>query len=112
MELKQLENLVAELRSLLEDQPEFTDMYGDDMEKCFKVTAQIITIFENDKQLEHLVLGNEAKTVMLGLKDLAVTMHKAAPHKKAVEDMLGGMDFYQIEELVETLDTAIGREED
>ena len=82
------------------------------METMLESVAKIIVIFEEDELTADRVLGSDARIYMATLKNIAVSLHKAKPVRERLENLLGALDWWSTEELIEDLHSNLFAKED
>jgi hypothetical protein len=82
---------------------DFDTMDSNDMQTMLESVAKIIVILEEDEFTAERVLGNNAKICMTSLKTIAVTLYKAKPIREKLENLIGSLDWWSTEELIEDL---------
>jgi hypothetical protein len=103
MSIKQLQDEANELLYTIENIGDLLEATDDDLESLRNSAGKILIILEKDEKLRKLVLRSTNRHIPVDLKTLAVACHKALPHRKIVDDLLGAIDYYDLQDTAEEL---------
>ncbi len=107
-----LTTVTNDLYDIFQNCGDYDSMDSNDMETMLESVAKIIVIFEEDELTAERVLGNNARICMTSLKHIAVCLHKAKPVRERLENLLGALDWWSTEELIEDLHSNLFAKED
>lgn len=113
MEIKKLQDNVAHLHDMVQSGGDLMDADAGFLTDMLEHTGQIILNLESDPELAKMVLtGTKERSYMLDLKTLAVAVAKAIPLKEKLDDILGGIDWWDLSDMVDDLYETVGWEVD
>ncbi len=112
MSIEKLKGEVADLLDTLETAGDVCDLDSYSMQSAFENAARVIHMLEGNRDLGHLVLGRDLDHTMLILKGMAVTLYKAKDLQDRLEDITGFVDWYEVTDVVDSLNNAIDEEVD
>lgn len=111
-QLAELTILAENLYEAIQYGGDFDSINSEEMRNMLEYSAKIVVILEQDNITAERVLGKNAREYIMRLKTIAVTLHKAKPMKEKLEDILGNLDWWDTQTIVEDLQDNLFVKED
>jgi hypothetical protein len=103
MSIKQLRDLTGGLAYTIDDIGDIENASIVDLEQIRNYAGDILLIFEKDNELYHTLTHAYDGSIKNDLKTLAVVCHKALPLKDRLDQILGIVDWWDLNDMSQSL---------